>query len=462
MDVGKSSKSVQAVEWYNRKEAWTTDHHDEEVPVDSGRNNQHQNESQTQLRFTLQNQKPAEQDDREQVYIRDGNADILRLITRESAQQHPNLFPTNDHYNTVHSGKDIIMQHFIEQQTNRPEYIPNSQNHLQTDREIIQESLREQNALLRQLLIDRDLRLETQSLPACTQTDHDKSTQIEPQDFYLPKRETQTDNEQNDESDEDIAIIRAKARKRNGRKSYIQKRIRTPIEEEMELKRSFEEDFTEEPLRFKHTKTSELRQKRASSQKKLNELQSSKLGLKKEVLEEISESLEFNKRNGFKVGGPQKMQNSSSEDSSQLTSYENSRYFSESDLSKVSNLSTRGVWPKKRYKSETNINSVVKSKPRRNKKKKQGISRYMEWYKPNKIKENTTADNIYVDNKNISTVYKYPEEGLTYAHSNGNGLSNDSGRVLPRQSIAHKKSIFTIAYNDMLTKQIRPDSTLSQ
>lgn len=41
-------------------------------------------------------------------------------------------------------------------------------NKLQTDQEFLEASLRQQNALLRQLILDRerDLRLETQSLPA--------------------------------------------------------------------------------------------------------------------------------------------------------------------------------------------------------------------------------------------------------------------------------------------------------
>lgn len=120
----------------------------------------------------------------------------------------------------------------------------------QSEHELLEASLRQQNALLRQILLDRerDLRLETQSLPAGTQTDQDAGTQTEPQYLRPPRREVRSDHDQSDYSDEDdeIAIIKARAKRRNGRKGHIRRKIKTPIQEEVEL------EIVEKPQSEKH------------------------------------------------------------------------------------------------------------------------------------------------------------------------------------------------------------------
>lgn len=482
--LGKESKSVQAAEWFNRKEAWTADHFQEDAPT--VRNIDRAKTPPDATRYDLHHQRHLQQDARDHMYIREGNADILRLITREGVQQQSVPLAANLQYAGIHSGKDMIMQHFMEQQVDKSEFLPNTLTQLQSERELIQESLREQNALLRQLLIDRDLRLETQSLPACTQTDHDIGTQIEPEDLYLPRREIQTDNDQSDVSDEEIAIVRAKARKRNGRKSNIHKRIRTPIEEEVELKKSHKESSFEEKPMFKHTKTSELRQKRASSNKKLNELRSSKLGLRKEVLQEIAESLEFNRRSDSDLGSRKKIakQNSSSEDSSHSNGFNNLRYYSESDLTLLASQLRPELWRKEMIQSNNTTDNETKRKPKMSKRKNRGVSRYMEWYnsKQKNSKQNSASTSeerkverttkellavkkTYPGEQNNQSMYYFPEEHTSenkFERHAKEADDNDSGIVLSKPQIANKKSVFTIAYDGMQTKQIRPSSTFSQ
>lgn len=482
--LGKESKSVQAVEWFNRKEAWTAERHHEEASTTLLRNNEPDSESYNRMRHTIQNQKHVHQDERDHMYIREGNADILRLITRDGLHQQPVPLKSDHNFTTFHSGKDLIMQQFMEQQPDIPMPISNPLTQLQTERELIQESLREQNTLLRQLIADRDLRLETQSLPACTQTDHDVGTQIEPGDLQFSSREVQTDNDQSDVSDEEIAIVRERAKKRNGRKSHIHRRIRTPIEEEVEFnRRTFETD--EKPM-FKHTKTSELRQKRASSVKLLNELNASKLGLRREVLQEIDESLDRPRKSESHLGFPRALlkHNSSSEDSSQSHDMHKLRYYSESDLTLLSSrLRPNNI--KRELRSENNTDSEISTKQKLSKKKDKGMSRYMEWYynKPKILKgdmANSSGNKLlnrnarpylperdaYLRNKFREGTYlthKYLEnnDSLAPRYHNKDG-DDDSGIALARPPIADKKSVFTIAYNDMQTKQIRPDSTISQ
>lgn len=471
--LGKESKSVQAVEWFNRKEAWTSDQPQEDIS-NKLKNHDHYRDSDDQMLYTNQNQRQNQEDIRDHLYIREGNTDILRLITREGTQQHTVPLAIDPNHTTVNSGKDMIMQHFINQQAERSEPISNTLTQLQTERELIQESLREQNALLRQLLIDRDLRLETQSLPACTQTDHDIGTQIEPQDFYPSQREFQSENEHSDVSDEEIAMVRERARKRNGRKSYIQKRIRTPIEEEVELRKSYGETSFEEKPMFKHTKTSELRQKRASSVKKLNETGSSKLGLRKEILQEISESLEHNRRgsNNFDSRGKINKQYSSSEDSGHSNNFNKFRYFSESDLTLLSSRLRPEYSSKQNVKSENITDSEIGNRPKVSKRKKQGISRYMEWYynQPGKTKANKVVDSGETQMEH--NMKSFPLEDNAYIRNvSGNhdqngymkdGKVNDSVIAFSKPPITNKKSVFTIAYDDVRTKQLRTDSTISE
>lgn len=200
------------------------------------------------------------------------------------------------------SGKDILMRRFIDQQQNEAArsqvVLPNAVSRLQTEHELLEASLRQQNAMIRQLILDRerDLRLETQSLPAGTQTDIDAGTQTEPHYLRPPLRKVRSDNDASDQSDDELTVIKSRIKSkiaRRSNRSQIRRKIKTPILEENEA------DVMEKPQkvrilkattkpRIKQTKTSEMRQKRASSRAGKRPTKSA---LRKEVLKEISKSL---------------------------------------------------------------------------------------------------------------------------------------------------------------------------
>lgn len=111
-----------------------------------------------------------------EYYIREGNADILRLYTsRENLPQQRQAGLVAENTYLPDSGKDILMRRFMEQQQQQEGQkqevlLPNAAtvSKLQTEHEALEASLRQQNALLKQILQERerDLKLETQSLPA--------------------------------------------------------------------------------------------------------------------------------------------------------------------------------------------------------------------------------------------------------------------------------------------------------
>jgi hypothetical protein len=175
---------------------------------------------------------------REQFYIRDGNAEILRLVTRgrsldeqEFAQvapaleQRPMTFVPPRQHNTVRAenGKEIIMQRFMEDQRNNDGReqaeeevcdtgpLANLRQQDMLVRRLLEEEARLNNTLLltealiaqrqhEQFLATAGDNIETQSLPGqttmATQTDVDSSTQTEP--FHLmkpPRRRARSDND---------------------------------------------------------------------------------------------------------------------------------------------------------------------------------------------------------------------------------------------------------------------------
>ncbi|XP_058444288.1 cadherin-86C isoform X3 [Malaya genurostris] len=325
---------------------------------------------------------------RDQYYIKDGNAEILRLITR-GRNEEENIYvnvpqrggggvggqgPNQPQYIMVdNGGKEILMRRYIEEQANgkqiiREHYqllpgatfiqtIPNEVptgyrgehvtevkvgldqktergsardvdddeiqiTHAVSNHSLIQQelenSLKQQNALLRQILLEKekleekynqqDQALETQSLPcqsmavvAATQTDCETATQTEP--IRIERRRTKSENDDSlsedeyeyikysppDSPDGVYLIKRKRTRKktkyktdgessegRTGRRfitvESVKRKIRTPIQEEEEPKRS--------PPKHAETRASILRRKRNEER------------LKKDVLMEISDSLE--------------------------------------------------------------------------------------------------------------------------------------------------------------------------
>lgn len=335
---------------------------------------------------------------REQLFIKEGNAEILRLITRgrnEEENIYVNVPPRQQQpqYIMVDNsggGKEILMRRYIEEQSNGKQVIrehyqllpgatqtymqqptellpsqansniyqqsqpehevkvihthavqnaaagnapsnlvdnnnENQLSHALSHHSLIQQelenSLKQQNALLRQILLEKEkleekynqqeTAMETQSLPGhslaiATQTDCESSTQTDPLNMRLERRRTRSENDDSMSEDEYeyvrysppnspegvYWIKRRRHRKKSkykesdkGRKKIVtveavKRKIRTPIQEENE------ETQQKTPLlrRAMDTKTSMMRRLK-------NEGIGKNERLKKDILLEISDSL---------------------------------------------------------------------------------------------------------------------------------------------------------------------------
>ncbi|KAG5888517.1 hypothetical protein JTB14_009569 [Gonioctena quinquepunctata] len=263
-----------------------------------------------------------------------------------------------------------------------------------------------------------------------------------------------------------------------------------------------------------------MRQKRASSDTRSSQTRSSRSGLRKEVLEEISASLEQSDESGSEE---QYYQNRGtfSDDSleisprSEKTSTDSvkQRYHSESDLRHISSHNGRSADSRKvkeKSKSQLDLSQTTSKKKPGNSVGKVSGSRYMEWYqkkavsetgssknskdtakkeKPNKkeskpvgvkpgvssrlLMETESSARKKVENKKNVVGPEHPllqhsEHRFEAKYPSVQNQpvrrpeeDNDSGIALTRPPIAQKKSVFTIAYNDMHTNQLRADSTTS-
>ena len=110
---GKESKSVQVAEWFGRREAWTPEGYHLATEVDSLRRHEMERGSDRGggRRSQRQENGGPENISRDQLYIREGNADILRLITRGNEQQRPVTLIQEQPY-VVDSGKDILLRRY--------------------------------------------------------------------------------------------------------------------------------------------------------------------------------------------------------------------------------------------------------------------------------------------------------------------------------------------------------------
>lgn len=492
---GKHSKSVQVAEWFGRKEAWSP----EAVQIDGDAESlrRHEIESGSDRRplhrqQNVNNAEPA----RDQFYIREGNAEILRLITRGGEQQRPITLMAEQPFVTD-SGKDILMHRFIEQQqaaqTTRGQqpqiFLPNSISKLHTENELLEASLRQQNALLRQIILEREreMRLETQSLPAGTQTDQDAGTQTEPRYLLPSRRKVRSDNDASDFSDDETQTIREKSRKRYGRrgsKASHKRKITTPILEESESNvENSQQSVTGADPKFmgiKQTRTSLLRQKKAADGgRSAKSTSSTSRSLKKEVLREISASLtrnasdESNSDDGlYKKRRMRRRSTQSvefSDDSLEDFTPRSDKYHSESDLRYTSSKSQR---------SKDSAKSLSHTDLRKTAKKGKRVSKYMDWYKKGgnrkksveEAKEQIAPTSLTATRKTVvEPKLKAGPEHPLLQHSEHRFEAQyplrrpdedaDSGIVLAKPPIAQKKSVFTIAYDDMHTSQLRPDSS---
>lgn len=373
---------------------------------------------------------------RDQYFIREGNAEILRLITRgrnDDENIYVNIPPQQPQYIMVENGgKEILMKRFIDEQVNGKHIIrehyqivptaatqkmgdemqtaphiseiyvnksragsmicsqadqqpeqkiihtnaqmaPNlgvSETQLQhaySSQSLIQQeletSLKQQNALLRQILLEKEklqekysqqeIALETQSLPGhstaiATQTDCDAGTQTDLVSTKPTRRRARSENDDSMSEDEFEYIrysppnspegvywikrkkhkkktryrMSNKPRKRVVMVEEIKRKIRTPIKEESE------EFVGQSPLRtYFETKTSIMRRmKNEKSPDKHGHKQRSSqysAGLKKDVLMEISDSFdEFNPE--FSMNSLERRKNFQKDHSKKIEYYEDS------------------------------------------------------------------------------------------------------------------------------------------
>lgn len=291
---------------------------------------------------------------RDQLFIKDGNAEILRLITRGKKDEEniyvnvPQMPQQQQHQHQQHQqavpqyimldngGKEILMRRYIEEQSNGkhvirehyqvvpgPTYIQSMPNEVQMQQEAyvqksnpashiggvtfpeqnipmdatmvnanshhsliqqeLENSLKQQNALLRQILLEKEkleeqryqqneqMAMETQSLPPpissfaiATQTDCEAGTQTEPpptaETSAKPTRRRARSENDDSDSDGDFEYVRysppnspggvywMKRRKSKGKRAQekpkrmvmveaVKRRLKTPIQEECEDQR---------------------------------------------------------------------------------------------------------------------------------------------------------------------------------------------------------------------------------
>lgn len=360
-----------------------------------------------ELRSSLKRNDDEPTINRDQYFIKEGNAEILRLITRgknDDENIYVNIPPQQPQYIMVENGgKEILMKRFIDEQvngkhiirehyqivptlqtqkvgdempnpphvseiyvnksqpgstiyshtdqqpeqkiihTNSAQTAPNlsatdpTMQHAYSNQSLIQQelenSLKQQNALLRQILLEKEklqekysqqeTALETQSLPGhstaiATQTDCDAGTQTDMVSVKPARRRARSENDDSMSEDE-FEYIRysppnspegvywikrkkhkkktryrstSKPRKRVVMVEEIKRKIRTPIKEESE-----EFNGQSPPRTYFETKTSILRRlKNEKPPHKHGHGHSHKskmsAGLKKDVLMEISDSFD--------------------------------------------------------------------------------------------------------------------------------------------------------------------------
>ncbi|RVE52966.1 hypothetical protein evm_002443 [Chilo suppressalis] len=349
--------------------------------------------------------------ERDQYFIKEGNTEILRLVTRGKGeeeryvnlpihQQRPVTLIPHTQYVVVDSGKDLLMERFIREQGEEaknirekmgkstdmdsvsngkegknygqrsrrgsethnqfhdylnippevPGVVPLKTDYLQSallemqnkstiHQELLESSLRKQNELLHQILIERERmlqnqetasqvesKLETQSLPGqsvmATQTECHIGTQTEPIVLKPTRRKARSDNDSysEDESqileDENKKVAWVKKKKPKKKIKYkdprrsiriydLKRKIKTPIIEESEVSPSLDSEkhvkISKTNEREEHVKnygditksivTTSKNETVCSTQIKSSDAER-KSKLKKEILMEISDSLE--------------------------------------------------------------------------------------------------------------------------------------------------------------------------
>ncbi|XP_018332036.1 cadherin-86C-like [Agrilus planipennis] len=495
---GNENKSVQVAEWFGRREAWSPEGVIVDNEVDSLRRHEMERGSDRDLRRKVAHKR--ESLDRDHLYIREGNADILRLITRGGEQQAQRQYFVDNQNNLVDSGKDILLKRFMDQQGTSHQVkvgtLPHESHRAYEGQENLEAVLRQQNSLLRQIILEREreVRLETQSLPAGTQTDRNAGTQTE--ELYIlrpPQRKIYSDNDASDgsEAEEEILLTRLRGRKKKERRRRaleIRRKITTPIREESE---EYIEPIEAQGV-FRSTDNLRGRVLKEILLNGISRTDVSKLGINKEILTEIFNSLDASESTEKDQSQQKRNRKDNGEYSSDSLeegdhrprkskirfSKQAQKYRSETDLSKMSEAKSQ-----LKAKSQSNLDlseEKVKTKSKR------GASRYMEWY--NKSKRPGITRNKEEDSKSVKVVdpllkQAKPKGGISESSGTSSSKSSrkqrhpliqhsehrfeprrndedvDSGIVLAKPPITQRKSIFSIAYEDIGTKQLLPDSS---
>lgn len=378
---------------------------------DADKNIHDKTDSKTKREYPDKVRAPSSQG-RDQYFIKEGNTEILRLVTRGKneedryvnlpvQQQRPVALIPHTQYVVVDSGKNLLMERFIREQgeeaknirdrmskvtdldnisngkdaksygqrsqvgsdiqnqyhdyTNLPPEVPGTvplktdylqsallemQNKSTIHQELLESSLRKQNELLHQILIERERmlqnqetasqvesKLETQSLPGhsvmATQTECHIGTQTEPQLMKPTRRKARSDNDSYSEDESEMVVedetkkvawvkkkkpkkkLKHKDPRRSMRVYDLSRKIKTPILEESEVSPSLESEKhvkisktneREEHIKnygdmTKSTVTTSKNETVSSTQIKISD-NDRKLRLRREVLMEISDSLD--------------------------------------------------------------------------------------------------------------------------------------------------------------------------
>ncbi|XP_047018990.1 cadherin-86C isoform X1 [Helicoverpa zea] len=349
---------------------------------------------------------------RDQYFIKEGNTEILRLVTRgkneeeryvnlPAQQQRPVTLIPHTQYVVVDSGKNLLMERFIREQgeeaknirermskvtdldnisngkdaksygqrsqvgsegqnqfheyTNLHPEVPGTvplktdylqsallemQNKSTIHQELLESSLRKQNELLHQILIERERmlqnqetasqvesKLETQSLPGhsvmATQTECHIGTQTEPQLMKPTRRKARSDNDSYSEDESQMVVedetkkvawvkkrkpkkkLKHKDPRRSMRVYDLSRKIKTPILEESEVSPSLESEkhikISKTNEREEHIKnygdmtrstvTTSKNETVSSTQIKISD-SDRKSRLRRDVLMEISDSID--------------------------------------------------------------------------------------------------------------------------------------------------------------------------
>ncbi|XP_014250351.1 cadherin-86C [Cimex lectularius] len=542
-----------------------------------------QNNLQVPLRQEIPRQgvegRPPSRDER---FIRDGNAEILRLVTRGRDEEEdedgaptinrPERPFTMEHKPEENEGKVDIMRRFIEESdtSEQPEAKEETENenneHIMRrvmefdDKQLSTADVSRLTTIQRDLLLTRFLVEEhrrtrnaniaddTQSLPGvvamATQTDSHAQTQTER--AYFSKRKTKSDNDESFSDSEENCRRRFKrnARFRLQEEDTFQNRstdIKTPIIEEAELPSDLKTLNSKTGQIFTETKASLLRHaatkvrlgddhesdsnlsKPNHALYRMRSMSDQDINLSAKHRENVVRSLQVTPMKQISITNNVLVEHvvhpdspTSEQKQSESSQEENVRHERKSRVASVPSTLTVRPPVKRQSSSEPRTPSRQSSKEtvrRSSSQEKEAAPRYMEWYKKkremreeekrkqkNGVKpqqnraKNTQRKNVQkappvveVDEEKdqVSLIKNAPlrlEDVEQESHfftlmnvanevnsKSKNEEDRDSGIAvqytigpnmtsLRNQQALEKKSIFTIAYNDMETKQIRIDT----